>query len=107
MAADDGLLQDVLGGIAVLREAQAAEELFQHLFIAAGLFLQPEEVLLRFRLGQAAGQRIVEDDQVVDVAHQHTEALAGDDVLILILLGLRLLHGHRGGLRQLLCHKVL
>ena len=65
MAADDGLLQDVLGGVAVLREAQAAVELFQHLLIAAGLFLQPEEVLLRFRLGQAAGQRVVEDDQVV------------------------------------------
>ena len=43
----------------------------------------------------------------MDVAHQHTETVSGDDVLVLILFGLRLLHGHRGGLRQLLCHKVL
>ena len=44
---------------------------------------------------------------MVDVAHQHTEAAAGDDVLVLVLLGRRLLCGNHFHLVQLLVHEPL
>ena len=44
---------------------------------------------------------------MVDVAHQHTEAAAGDNVLILILLGLRLLLRDGLHLVQFLVHESL
>ena len=78
MALDDGLLQGIMRDAAALREPQAAVDPLHLFLIIAGPLFQAEKVLLRLRLGQAAGQRIVEDDQVVDVAHQHTEAAAGD-----------------------------
>ena len=92
---------------AALREPQAAVDPLHLFLIIAGPLFQAEKILLRLRLRQAASQGVIENDQVVDVAHQHTETAAGDDVLIPTFLGLRfLLRGHLH-LVQFLVHEPL
>ena len=66
MALDDGLLQRVMGYAAAFREAQAAVDPFQLFLVVAGPLFQAEEILLGFHLRQAAGQGVIENDQVVE-----------------------------------------
>ena len=75
MTLDDGLLQGIMRDAAALREPQAAVDPLHLFLIIAGPLFQAEKILLRLRLRQAAGQGMIENDQVVDVAHQHTVVL--------------------------------